>query len=112
MKKIIISTISILVSGMLFNACSTTSMNTEDVKTASFIHLEHEMPLSKVHQLIREAGEQNGWRMTEFKENELIAEKEKDGSMKAVTITFTKEYFDISPKDSDLQEAIEKALQD
>ncbi|ADN08881.1 hypothetical protein [Sulfurimonas autotrophica] len=110
MKKIIISTISIVLSGVIFNACSTTSMNAEDTKTASFTHLEHEMPLGKVHKLILKAGEENGWRMTEFKENELIAEKEENGSMKAVTITFTQHYFGISPKDSDLHEAIEKEL--
>ncbi len=110
MKKIIISTISIVLSSMIFNACSTTSMNAEDVKTASFTHLKHEMPLSKVHKLIVKAGEENGWRMTEFKENEIIAEKEENGNMKAVTITFTEDYFDISPKDSDLHEAIEKEL--
>jgi hypothetical protein len=111
MRKIIISTISIVLSSMIFNACSTTSINTEDAKTASFTHLEHEMPLAKVHKLILKAGEENGWRMTEFKENKLIAEKQEDGTMKAVTITFTKDYFDISPKDNDLHEAIEKELE-
>ena len=97
---------------MIFNACSTTSINTEDAKTASFTHLKNEMPLAKVHKLILKAGKGGGWRMTEFKENELIAEKEKNGNMKAVTITFSKDYFDISPKDSDLHEAIEKELND
>ncbi|MNN97170.1 hypothetical protein D3C81_2162810 [compost metagenome] len=85
-------------------------MNAEDTKTVSFTHLEHEMPLAKVHKLILKAGEENGWRMTKFKDNELIAEKEEDGTMKAVTITFSENYFDISPKDSDLQNAIEKEL--
>ncbi len=110
MRKIIISTITIVLSSMLFNACSTTSMTTGDAKTASFTHLKHEIPVKKIHKLIRQAGEKNGWRMTEFKENELIAEKKENNAMKAVTITFTKEYFDISPKDSNLQEAIEKEL--
>ncbi len=110
MKKIIVTTIFAVFSSMIFNACSTASVNAEDVKTASFTHLKHEIPLSEVHKLIREAGEKNGWRITEFKENELIAEKEKNGNMKAVTITFSKNYFDISPQDSDLHKAIEKEL--
>ncbi|WP_457749429.1 hypothetical protein [Sulfurimonas sp.] len=110
MKKILISVISVLLSGMLFNGCSTASISSRDAKTASFTYLKHKIPLSKVHKLIREAGEQDGWRMTEFKENTLIAEKEKNGSMKAVTISFTDEYFHISPEDDDLQEAIEKEL--
>ncbi|WP_418640501.1 hypothetical protein [Sulfurimonas sp. ST-27] len=111
MKKIIISTISILLSTLLFNACSTAKISSEDVKTADFIHFKHEIPLKKVHTLIREAGEKNGWRITEFKENMLIGEKEENAKMKAVTITFAKNYFNISPKDADLQEAIKKEVE-
>ncbi|UCM99557.1 hypothetical protein LCX93_08425 [Sulfurimonas sp. SWIR-19] len=113
MKKIIISTVSILLGTLVFNACSTTtSVSSEDAKTAKFSHFKHAIPLREVHDLIRKAGEKEGWRMTEFKENALIAEKEKHGSMKAVTIIFTKRYFNLSPKDDDLQEAIEKELKE
>lgn len=110
MKKILISTISIVISGLVFNACSTASVSAKDAKYASFTHFKKEMSLKKVHQLIKDAGEKDGWRVTDFQENALIAEKEKNGSMKAVTIHFTKDSFDITPKDSKLHEAIEKAL--
>jgi len=110
MKKIIISTISIVVSSLVFNACSTASPSSRDAKYASYTYFKKATSLENVHQTIKEIGENNGWRVTDFQENALIAEKEKNGSMKAVTIHFTKDSFSISPKDSELQEAIEKSL--
>ena len=110
MKKIIILGISTILSSLVFNACSTSSPKLGNVETSTYIYFKHAMPLKKVHTLIREAGEKDGWRITEFKENKLIGEKLEDGTMKAVTITFSKNYFDISPKDSDLESAIKKGL--
>lgn len=110
MKKLIISTIYIVLSSIIFNACSTISMNTKDKQTTSFTYFKHEIPLTKVHKTIVKVGKENGWRITEFKENEVIAEKEKDGNMKAVTITFSESYFDVLPRDSDLYDTLEKEL--
>ena len=110
MKKIIILGISTILSSLVFSACSTSSPKSGDVKTSTYTYFKHAIPLKKVHTLIREAGEKDGWRITEFKENKLIGEKLENGATKAVTITFTENYFDISPKDSDLEDAIKKEL--
>jgi len=109
MKKNIILTLSLLLTTLFFVSCSATSGSDVDVKTANYTHFE-KMPLKTVHNLIVEAGEEDGWRMTEFKENELIAEKTDGDTTKAVTIDFSENYFHLSPKDSDLQDAIEDKL--
>ena len=109
MKKNIILTLSFLLTTLLFVSCSATAGGDVDVKTANYTHFE-KMPLKRVHTLIVEAGEEDGWRMTEFKENELIAEKTDGDTTKAITIDFSENYFHLSPKDSDLEDAIEDKL--
>jgi len=65
----------------------------------------------KIHKIIKSAGEEDGWIITEFKSNALIAEKLDGDNSKSVTITFDKHSFDITPQDSDLEDAISDALE-
>jgi len=109
MKKKLILGVTVLLSSLLFVSCSTTSGVDVDVKAANYVHFKH-MPLQKVHKLIVQAGEEEGWRMTEFKENELIAENIDEDETKVVTIDFGQDYFNLSPQDSDLEDAIEEKL--
>jgi len=107
MKKIILGT-TLLLSSLLFVSCSAT--NGVDAKEAGYTHFKT-MPLKKVHKAIVEAGEENGWRMTEFKENAIIAEKtEGEGDTKAVTVKFSENSFAIDPENSNLEDAIEDKL--
>jgi len=110
MKKTVIIATGLLLSSLFFVSCSATNGVDVDAKTVEYTHFET-MPLKKVHKLIVEAGEENGWRMTEFKDNELIAEKTEDGKTKAVTVDFAEDYFNLDPHDSDLQDAIEDKLE-
>jgi hypothetical protein len=105
MKKSFILSLSFALSALFFTACSATPTENDDTRT----HFQA-MPLQEVHARIVEAGKENGWRMTEFKENELIAEKTQDDNTKAVTVDFSENYFNLTPKDSDLQDAIEDKL--
>jgi hypothetical protein len=110
-KNLILSMTTVLLSSWLFVSCSATS-GVEGVGESSenYTHFKA-MPLSKVHQLIVEAGEEDGWRMTEFKENSIIAEKtEGDGDTEAVTVNFTENSFYIEPENGDLEDAIEDKL--
>jgi predicted small secreted protein len=109
MKKTIILGATLLLSSLLFVSCSATSGTDVDAKTENYTKFK-EMPLKKVHTLIVQAGEEDGWRMTEFKENEIIAEKTDDGDTKAVTVDFSQNSFNLSPEDSDLKDAIEEKL--
>jgi predicted small secreted protein len=109
MKKIILGT-TLLLSSLLFVSCSATNGVGTDTKEAGYIHFKT-MPLKKVHKAIVEAGEENGWRMTEFKENAIIAEKtEGEGDTKAVTVKFSENYFAIDPENGNLEDAIEDKL--
>jgi len=109
MKKILILGTAAVLSSLLLVSCSATNGANVDVKTADYTHFQN-MPRNKVHKLIVEAGEESGWRMTEFKENELIAEKTESGETKAVTIKFSEDSFTITPNDGDLEDAIEEKL--
>jgi len=109
MKKNLILSLSFLLSTLLFVSCSTTSGTNVDVKTAGYTYFTP-MSLKEVHNLIIQAGEESGWRMTEFKEHEMIAEKTQGGTTKAVTIDFGKNYFHLEPADSDLEDALENNL--
>jgi len=64
----------------------------------------------KVHKLIKKAGEDANWVMTEFKSNAIIAEKFGNGDAEAVTITFTNSSYDIYPENRELSRAIDSAL--
>ncbi|MCD4667148.1 MAG: hypothetical protein K8R44_00880 [Sulfurimonas sp.] len=68
------------------------------------------MTQEKLHKIIKEAGENNGWKMTEFKSNAIIAEKIDGDDSTSVTVTFSKGSFDIVPANSDLEDAIKSAL--
>ncbi|SFV70088.1 hypothetical protein MNB_SM-6-671 [hydrothermal vent metagenome] len=108
MKKNLTISLVFLLSTLFFSACSTTTQG--DIKSINYTHFK-QRPLKKVHKLIVQAGQEDGWRMTEFKENELIAEKTENGKTKAVTITFSQNYFHLSPEDDDLEDAIENKLE-
>jgi hypothetical protein len=110
MKKKLITTITLTLS-TLFSACSTHTPNIEDTQKISYTQLKHPMPLKKFNHLIMQAGEEDGWRMTPFKENAVIAEKATNGETQAITVKFSKNYFHLIPQNNDLQNAIEDQLE-
>ena len=65
---------------------------------------------TQMHKSIQNAAEKEGWHTTEFKNNALIAEKTIEDNTVAVTITFSKSEFFISPKNIDLRNAINRTL--
>ena len=100
----------LLFSSFIIVGCSTSSGPQVDAQSADYIQFTHEMPLKKVNKLIMQAGEEDGWRMTEFRENALIAEKTGDESTEAVTVDFSQTSFHLTPDNSDLESAIEDKL--
>jgi len=104
-KAISVGLVSIL-STMLLVGCSATTSNPE----AHAVEVEHKhLTQEKVHKLIKKAGEENGWKMTEFKSNAIIAEKIGENS-ESTTVTFGKDYIDITPPNSELESILEDAL--
>ncbi|WP_455756364.1 hypothetical protein [Sulfurimonas sp.] len=98
MKRLITLSIVSILTALTFIGCQGSSPTTHSNK-----HYTQE----KVHDIIKSAGEENGWKMTEFKINTLIAEK--DGE--AVSVTFNNSSFYVSPVNSNLESAISSALE-
>ncbi len=117
MKKVITLGLVSALSTMLFIGCGSTTpavkaANTptgEKVHTGE-IHKQH-MTQEKVHKIIKKAGEDAGWKMTEFKSNTLIAEKTDGEASTSITITFSPDSFDVLPANSDLESVIGDALE-
>jgi predicted small secreted protein len=108
MKKLILRGSTLLLVSLLFISCNTRPNTDNDTKIAGYTLFQKSIPLKQVHQMIIEAGVADGWNMTEFEGNELIADKTENGITKVVNIYFSKESFKISPENSDLEDAIEK----
>jgi hypothetical protein len=110
MRKQISKLTLLFLSSLMIVACAGTPKYDNDVQHANYVRITHPMPLKKVHDIIKEAGEQAGWRMTEFKDNALIAEKISDEQSNAVTIDFSTDSFHLNPQNSELQDAIAEKL--
>ncbi len=91
---------------LIMSACSMTKASPEDYRKIT----KENLTLKKINALITETAEQNGWRITPFKYNKLVAEKVGDSSVTTVTITFTTDSFKLSPANSDLEDILREAL--
>jgi len=105
MRKITMVSLGILASSLLISGCSTLSLSNN---SSEHEHFGKEIELSKLNKIIIDAGRKDGWRMTEFKDNEVIAEK--DGE--AYSVKYSSNYFYIEPENDDLEDAIEDAIED
>jgi hypothetical protein len=112
MKNIVTLSIVSIFTTLVFVGCSATSPSVESHSSESHLGTTNNENLTqkKVHNIIKYVGEENGWIMTEFKNNVILGEKPNGNDSKAVTITFDESSFDISPSDSDLESAISDAL--
>jgi len=89
---------------MLLVGCSAT---TDPEAHTSDMHTKN-LTQKKVHKMIKKAAEENGWKMTEFKVNSMIAEK--IGTDLSSTVTYGKDYFDVTPPNSELTSILEDAF--
>jgi len=72
----------------------------------SKIHLSQK----EMRHTIKAAGEENGWLMTEYKGNTLIAEKIEEDGMVSVTVTFDSSSFSIEPENTALDHILNSVL--
>jgi len=106
MKKVIIFGLATSLSLILLSGCG----GEPSPESHTGMVEKQDMTQAKMHKLIKRAGEDSGWIMTEFKSNALIAEKIDGDDSQAVTVTFSKSAYDIDPESSELNSAIEDAL--
>jgi len=109
MKSLFKILLILLLSSLLFSACSTLAYQ-GDAKTEGYQHFKEKHNLKAIHKVIMKTGEEEGWRMTEFKYNSILGEKVLDDGTKSVTINFTKESLILLPEDEDLEESLIEAL--
>jgi len=115
MKKILKLGLVGCVAGILMSGCAGSYLNTSHSNNNvgdEYIYIKKDIATKKMHNIIMQAGKKDGWRMTEFKENEIIAENLSDKDAESVSIHFTDKYFFTRPENDDLIEAIKEALED
>ncbi len=94
-----LGTLSLLAS-LLLVGCAATSGISGDA-------IAHKTVSSKeIQRIIKKAAEDDGWRMTKFRSNSMIAEK--DGVV--TTVTYKNATITTDPNNSSLQSTIEDAL--
>jgi len=114
MKKLVMISLISTLSALLIVGCAgetpVSKHQNEDAKTADYTPIADQYSVGKIHKKIVSAGEEAGWKMTEFKTNAVLAEKFSDDDAKAVTIYFSKDFFHLDPKNSELNSILKKAL--
>ena len=106
MRKVITLSLLSALSIVLLTGCGSEPSPESHTGSIENRHITQE----KMHSIIKKAGEDAGWTMTEFKSNAIIAEKIDGENATAVTVTFSNSFYDIEPKNSDLDSAIDSAL--
>lgn len=113
MKKIIVIGATLLLSAFLLDGCNTNatpSHASEDAKSENYIYFPTTIQPKEMQKILKSVGESEGWRITEYKSNAMIAEKLDNPDAKAVTITFSKDFFYTTPRNTSLESAIKNAL--
>ncbi len=100
MKNTIQWGVCTLLASFLLVGCATTSGVSSDAIAHKTVSTQ------EMHDIIKKAAEQDGWRMTEFRGNSMIAEK--DGVV--TTVTYKNAGITIDPENSSLEDTIEDAL--
>lgn len=109
MKKILSIGLISLFALVFSTACTSTSGNPEVPDNALVVNTHNS---EKVIHAIKNAGEKNGWSITEFKSNEVVAEKTDNGDTVSSSIEVHDGYivFENSAAASDLSDDIEDEL--
>ncbi len=105
MKKTALLVIASALSTLLLVGCGGT---TPEPKAKAY-HKVHNVKKSQkeMRHAVKEAGKKDGWRMTEFRSNAMIAEKGDE----VITVHFSKTSVHTEPHDGGLESAIEDALE-
>jgi len=107
MKKVILGMVLSLSSLLVFTSCTTSPSSPED--KSGYITLQN-LSQKSVQDIILKTGQNNGWIMTKFKNNAIIAEKISKENSLSTTITFDKSSFNLSPENNELRDILNNAL--
>ncbi len=114
MKKILSITLISALALVLSTGCggTTAAPAQKDAKVSTEALYVNTHDNKKVAHAIEKAGQKTGWKITEFKNNEVIAEKTTDGNTISSNIKFSEGHIEFSDNDatSDLRSAIVEEL--
>ena len=113
MKKILSITLISVIALVLSTGCGAkASPESKNVKVAENAVYVKTTNGEKIANAIEKAGEKTGWKITEFKINEVIAEKTEGESTVSSSIKFAEGYVEFSNEDakSDLADKIVEEL--
>jgi hypothetical protein len=105
LKKTALITLVTALSSLILIGCGAKEVKPEQSHHQSVELQKHSQKM--LHHAIKQAGEEDGWRMTEFGGHSFIAERNDD----VVTIKYGKGAFTLDPENSSLESAIEDALE-
>ena len=111
MNRVLKLSIVTAISSFLLVGCNsgpdTSHMSSTEMHAAeSHKHLSQK----KLSVIIKTAGEEAGWKMTEFKSDTFVAEKQDGDETISATVKFNKDTVEVSPENDDLKDAIDEAL--
>ena len=115
MKKILSLSLISALALVLSTGCNTTAgtPSAHDPSVSSDALYVNTRDNEKILHAIEKAGKQNGWTITEFKSNEVLAEKTEGGNSISSSIKFSHGHIEFSNDDaaSDLSDDIEDAIE-
>ena len=114
MNKILSITLISAISLVLSTGCSGTSTSPEshDAKVSADALYVNTHDNKKIAHAIEKDGEKTGWKITEFKSNEVVAEKTDGWKTISSSVKFSEGHIEFSDSSatSDLRDAIEEEL--
>ena len=110
MKKIVSLSLISALTLVLSTGCNSTHGDPSVSEDALYVNTHDN---EKILHAIEKAGKANGWKITEFKSNEVVAEKTDDGETVSSSIKFQEGHIEFSNDEaaSDLSDDIEEALE-
>ena len=118
MNKIITISVTVALSAFLVGCSGTPDAPDSEISNNSHMSsvesnlllINSYMTNKEIAKIVKKAGEDAGWRMSEFKSDSFIAEKFDGEDSISTTVKFTKNTIKIDPENDDLKDAINKAL--
>jgi len=110
MKKNHIIRLVFAIAALALIGCSQTSFNTHNDSIEQSISITKPLTLKNIRSKIIKVGKKNGWLMTEFEENKILAEKITNNTSYVTTIFYDKKSFYTKPENSALNEILSNTL--
>ncbi len=107
MKKLLKIITTLLFGILVMTSCASNSVK-PDSKNITFFKTH--LSKKEIRNTIMNIGTKNGWYMTQFNDNKVIAEKIDGTTSTVVTVTYNKDSYYLKPNNSNLQNILDSVL--